>query len=68
MTNHSTESQLESALARIVDECGSDADWRVVVEARKELGNEVVMAMAKDAADRLRASRATPQPTRASRR
>lgn len=49
--------QLESALARIVDECGSDADWRLIVEARKELGNDVVMAMAKDAADKLRKSR-----------
>ncbi|TXH56762.1 MAG: hypothetical protein E6Q97_05785 [Desulfurellales bacterium] len=70
MTNLSPDqqAQLESALARIVDERGDGNDWRVVVEARKALGNEVVMAMAKDAADRLRASRATPRPTRASRR
>lgn len=62
------QAQLDAALDRIVDERGDSNDWRIVVEARKELGNEVVMAMAKDAADRLRASRATPRPTRASRR
>lgn len=49
--------QLESALARIVDERGNDSDWQLIVEARKELGNDVVMAMAKDAADKLRKSR-----------
>lgn len=61
MTNQSTESrtQLESALARIVDERGSDVDWRIIVEARKTLGNDVVMNMAKDAADKLKRSRVT---------
>lgn len=60
--------QLNAALDRIVDERGDSNDWRVIVEARKELGNDVVIAMAKDAADRLRASRATPRPARVSRR
>lgn len=59
MTNLSPDeqAQLNAALDRIVDERGDGNDWRCVVDARKELGNEVVMAMAKDAADRLRASR-----------
>ena len=70
MTNLSSDNQaqLDAAIDRIVDERGDANDWRVVVEARKVLGNDVVMAMAKDAADRLRASRATPRPVRASRR
>jgi len=51
------QAQLDAALDRIVDERGDGNDWRFVVDASKTLGNDVVMAMAKDAANRLRASR-----------
>ncbi len=49
--------RIESALTRVVDERGTDNDWRIVVDARKTLGNDVVMKMAQDVASKLRQSR-----------
>lgn len=60
MTNQSTDwstARLDDAIARIVDERGTDSDWQTIVAYRDRLGNDVVMKAAQDAANRLRASR-----------
>lgn len=60
MTNQSTDwstARLDDAIARIVDERGTDADWQTIVAYRDRLGNDVVMKAAQDAALRLRKSR-----------
>jgi hypothetical protein len=59
MTHLSPESkaQLDAALTRIVDERGTDADWRVIVEYRNQFGNDAVLQAAQGAALKLRKSR-----------
>lgn len=51
--------RLDAALTRIVDERGDGNDWRVIVEARNRLGEDVVLQAAHEAAMKLRKSRLT---------
>ena len=61
--------RLDDAIARIVDERGTDSDWQTIVAYRDRLGNDVVMKAAQDAALKLRRSRTpTLAPTSSRRR